>query len=217
MVAPISVGIVDDEAFVRHALRSYLAAEEDMTIVADATDGEGALRLVARHAPDVLLLDLQLPDFDGIEVTRRLVAGDAATRVIMVTAHVSDRHVIPALLAGASGYIVKDAEPHRIIEAIRDVADGGQTLDPQITRHVLDAARSGTSTAPSLSDRVDLTAREQEVLEALCSGCSNAEMASRLHLAESTVKYYLSNLMQKFGSRDRVQLVVAAFRSGAVR
>ena len=210
----ITAGIVDDEAFVRNALRSYLAKEPDIDVVAEAADSPGALALVAEHSPDVLLLDLQLPTEDGIAVTRELMAREVRTRIIVVTAHISDQYVTPALVAGASGYLVKDAEPERIASAVREVAAGGMTVDPQIARHLVEAA--GRAGAPVPQPPVELTPREQQVLEALCAGSSNSEMASALFVSESTVKYYLSNLMRKFGSRDRVQLVVSAFRSGVV-
>ena len=210
----ITAAIVDDEAFVRNALRVYLTQEEDIEVVGEAADGEGALALVAEKSPDVLLLDLQLPDLDGVEVTRRLTARQDSPRIVVVTAHVSAQYVTPALLAGASGYIVKDAEPQRIVTAIREVMDGGLTVDPQITRHLVEAA--GRAAAQPAEPTTRITAREQQVLEELCAGSTNGEMASRLYVSESTVKYYLSNLMQKFGCRDRVQLVVAAFRAGVV-
>lgn len=210
----ITAGIVDDEAFVRHALRAYLTQEDDIDVVGEAAGGNEALALVAEHSPDVLLLDLQLPDLDGVEVTRRLMAQPDPPRVVVVTAHITDLYVTPALLAGASGYIVKDSEPQRIVTAIREVMDGGLTVDPQITRHLVDAA--GRAAARPAEPTTQLTAREQDVLDQLCAGRTNSEMAGALFISESTVKYYLSNLMQKFGCRDRVQLVVAAFRSGLV-
>lgn len=214
----ITVGIVDDEAFVRHALAAYLAADETIEVVAAAEDGAGALALVAEHGPEVLLLDLQLPDIDGVEVARRLADGASATRVLVITAHVDDRFVTPALLAGASGYLVKDAEPARILAAVHEAAEGNLPLDPQVTRYLIDAV--GRTAAPGRAappPAEDLTERETQVLSALCEGRDTAEMARELMLSESTIKYYLSHLLAKFGVRDRVQLVVAAFRSGAVR
>lgn len=210
----ITVGIVDDEAFVRNALRTYLGVENDIEVVGEAADGTTALQLVARHSPDVLLLDLQLPDFDGIEVTRRLMARQEPTRVVVVTAHLSDRYVVPALLAGASGYIVKDAEPSRVVGAIREVLGGDLCVDPRTTRYLIEAA--GRAAPSATHGDIHITDRERQVLDELCAGSSNSEMARRLFLSESMIKYYLANLMRKFGSRDRVQLVVAAFRSGLV-
>lgn len=212
--ARISVGIVDDEKFARQALQAYLSTEDDIDVVATAENGAGALELVRDRQPDVLLLDLQMPDLDGIEVTRRIIDMDVATRVIVVTAHISDRYVTPALVAGASGYVVKDSEPQRVINAVHEVMEGGCSIDPQITRHLVEAVGRGSSATDPRE--VDLSDREQEVLSELCSGHSNSEIAATLFLSESTVKYYLANLMQKFDSRDRVQLVVKAFRTGAV-
>ncbi|MBW3086133.1 Transcriptional regulatory protein DegU [Austwickia sp. TVS 96-490-7B] len=210
----ITAVVADDEAFVRNALRTYLSADGDIEVVAEAIDGRDALDQVAAHDPDVLLLDLQMPDLDGIEVTRQLRARQCRTRVLVVTAHLSDRYVAPALLAGASGYLVKDCVPRRILQAVRDVAEEELSIDPQVTRYLIETA--GRMTPPP-HHSVELTDRERQVLEKLCTGLSNKEMADELMLAESTIKYYLSGLMQKFDSRDRVQLVISAFRSGVVR
>ena len=209
----ITAVIVDDEPFVRHALRAYLQTE-DIEVLGEADSGQAGLDLVAAEEPDVVLLDLQMPDLDGIEVTRRLGESHPDTRVIVVSAHVSDRYVVPALLAGASGYVVKDSEQQRIIDAVRGAMEGGLSLDPTVTKHLVEYVGRGAHVPAEPA--VELTEREHEVLTQLCSGRSNKEMAGSLYIAESTVKYYLSHLMQKFGSRDRVQLVVAAFRSGAV-
>lgn len=210
----ITVAIVDDEAFVRHALRAYLSAAEDIKVVGEAANGSDALSLVATQAPDVLLLDLQMPDLDGIEVTRRLLSQGVATRVVVVTAHIDDQYVTPALLAGASGYVVKDSEPRRIVQSVRDVMSGELAIDPQVIHYLVEAANR--SAHASVHRKVQITEREKEVLRELCAGNSNSEMASHLFLSESTIKYYLSNLMRKFDSRDRVQLVVSAFRAGII-
>lgn len=210
----ITVGIIDDEKFARQALHAYLSTEDDIEVIGTGENGLAALELVSTLAPDVLLLDLQMPDLDGIEVTRQIIARNSNTRVIVVTAHISDRYVTPALIAGASGYIVKDSEPQRVVNAVREVMDGGCSIDAQITRHLVDAVGRHN---PAIDPQdVELTAREEEVLAQLCAGHNNSEIAASLFLSESTVKYYLANLMQKFGSRDRVQLVVRAFRTGAV-
>lgn len=210
----ITVGIVDDEAFVRSALRVYLSNTEDIEVIGEAAGGAEAISMVESSDPDVLLLDLQMPDLDGVEVTRSLRERGFATRIVVVTAHVDDQYVTPALLAGASGYIVKDSEPQKIIQSVRDVMRGELVIDPQVIRYLIDAA-SRTTSAKQL-DVSSVTEREKQVLQELCAGSSNSEIARHLFLSESTIKYYLSNLMRKFDSRDRVQLVVSAFRAGLV-
>lgn len=210
----IAVGIVDDEAFVRSALRVYLSNTEDIEVIGEAAGGAEAISMVENSNPDVLLLDLQMPDLDGVEVTRRLREKGFTTRIVVVTAHVDDQYVTPALLAGASGYIVKDSEPQKIVQSVRDVTRGELVIDPQVIRYLIDAA-SRSNPAKNMGVSA-VTEREKQVLQELCAGSSNSEMASHLFLSESTIKYYLSNLMRKFDSRDRVQLIVSAFRAGLV-
>ena len=210
----IAVGIVDDEAFVRSALRVYLSNTEDIEVIGEAAGGTEAISMVENSNPDVLLLDLQMPDLDGVEVTRRLREKGFTTRIVVVTAHVDDQYVTPALPAGASGYIVKDSEPQKIVQSVRDVTRGELVIDPQVIRYLIDAA-SRSNPAKNMGVSA-VTEREKQVLQELCAGSSNSEMASHLFLSESTIKYYLSNLMRKFDSRDRVQLIVSAFRAGLV-
>ena len=210
----IAVGIVDDEAFVRSALRVYLSNAEDIEVIGEAAGGTEAISMVENSNPDVLLLDLQMPDLDGVEVTRRLREKGFTTRIVVVTAHVDNQYVTPALLAGASGYIVKDSEPQKIVQSVRDVTRGELVIDPQVIRYLIDAA-SRSNPAKNMGVSA-VTEREKQVLQELCAGSSNSEMASHLFLSESTIKYYLSNLMRKFDSRDRVQLIVSAFRAGLV-
>lgn len=140
----ITVGIVDDEAFVRSALRVYLSNTEDIEVIGEAAGGTEALSMVESSNPDVLLLDLQMPDLDGVEVTRRLREKGFTTRIVVVTAHVDDQYVTPALLAGASGYIVKDSEPQKIVQSVRDVTRGELVIDPQVIRYLIDAASRST-------------------------------------------------------------------------
>lgn len=208
----ITVVLADDERFVRTAIKTYLAAEEDIEVIGEAADGQEALDAVAELSPDVLLLDLQMPGLDGLAATRQLVESGSDTRVLVVTGHVSDEFIAPVLTAGASGYALKDAEPDALIQAIRDVADGGCPVDPSVTHHLVDAVRRSGPPAPP--GEVQLTDREREVLDLLCEGRSNREIAGALFLSEPTVKYYLSGLMQKLEARDRVQLVVNALRGG---
>ena len=214
----IGVLIADDEAFVRHALRAYLAAEDDIVVLGEATDGESAVTQTRALRPDVVLMDLQMPGTDGVEATRRIVEDAPATRVLVVTGHVADTFVTDSLIAGASGYIVKDAEPIQFVTAVRDVHGGDRPIDPAVTHHLIEELRrNGVSPAPT-SDVADLhiTEREKEVLERLCEGKSNREIAADMYISETTVKYHLVGLTQKLRVRGRVELVVSALRRGIV-
>lgn len=216
--APIGVLIVDDEAFVRHALRAYLAAEVGITVLGEAADGEQAVTLARTLQPDVVLMDLQMPGVDGVEATRRIVEHTAAARVLVITGHVADTFISDSLLIGASGYVVKDAEPAQIVRAVRDVHAGDYPIDPAVTHHLIEELRRHGAPFPPRPEVTDLhvTEREKEVLEGLCEGKSNREIAQSMYIAETTVKYHLMSLMRKFDVRGRVELVVAALRRGIV-
>lgn len=148
------------------------------------------------------------------KVTQQLAQRGSETKVVVVTAHIDDQYVAPALLAGASGYVVKDSEPQRIVQSVRDVMRGELAISPQVIHYLIDAAGRSKQAEPQI--KVQVTEREKDVLQELCAGNTNSEMAKHLFLSESTIKYYLSNLMRKFNSKDRVQLVVSAFRAGIV-
>lgn len=214
----IGVLIADDETFVRHALRTYLTTEDDIEVLGEAADGRSAVAQARALKPDVVLMDLQMPGTDGIEATRQIVEDAPGTRVLVITGHVADTFVIASLLAGASGYVVKDAEPAQIIRAVRDVHAGDRPIDPAVTHHLIQELRRNGVPSGSQPNATDLhiTEREKEVLDGLCEGKSNREIASDMYISETTVKYHLVGLMRKFDARGRVELVVSALRRGIV-
>ena len=220
----IGLLLVDDEPFVRRVLRSYVANEPDIRVLGECADGAEALARARELNPDVVVMDLQMPGTDGIEATRQIVEAGLAARVLVVTGHVSHSFLTESLLSGASGYIVKDSEPHQVVDAIRGVHAGGMPIDPIVTQHLINVLRRdgsvGTGELAESRGRggtIHVTDREQDVLEALCSGQSNREIACALFISEPTVKYYLTGLQQKFGTRGRVELVVSVLRRGLVR
>lgn len=214
-VETIEVVIVDDEKFVRGALRTYLSQTQDVVVVGEGENGLDAIRLVRELHPQVILIDIQMPGMDGITAIGHLVEEFPEIRILVVTGHVEDGHLKSALMAGASGYVVKDAEPERIIAAVREVHAGECPIDPAVT-HLLVADVRKSRPAKSEHPEVELSEREEGVLKLLCEGKSNSEIASALYLSESTVKYHLVRLGRKFSARDRLQLVISALRSGAV-
>ena len=214
-VQTIEIVIVDDEKFVRGALRTYLSQTKDLVVVAEGENGEDAIRLAQEHRPDVMLIDLQMPVMDGVTAIRHIVAQNQEIGILVVTGHISDIHLKAALLAGAGGYVVKDAEPERIVAAVRDVHAGDCPIDPAVA-HLLIEDLPGSRPVTRGDQNIELTEREEEVLKLLCDGRSNSEIAAELYLSESTVKYHLVRLGRKFSTRDRLQLVVTALRSGLV-
>ena len=214
----IRVLLVDDQELVRAGFRMILDAEPDFDIVGEAADGLEALELADRHTIDVALMDIRMPNLDGIEATRRLLERSPATRVLMLTTFDLNEYVYEALRAGASGFMLKDAPPEQLVEAIRIVADGDALLAPEITRRVIEEYVSrplaGDGHPPALEE---LTARELEVLRLVARGLSNGEIAEQLFLGETTVKTHVAHLLQKLRLRDRVQAVVLAYESGLVQ
>lgn len=212
----IRVIIVDDEKLIRRALRTYLARTTDILVVGEGENGEEALLLVQEHHPDVVLMDIQMPVMDGVTSVRQIVEQVPEVRILMVTGHVTDNYLKSALLAGASGYVVKDAEPDEVIAAVREVFAGGCPLDPAVTHHLLAEIRQNHLLAPISNEPITaLTDREQEVLKFLCCGMSNSEIAATLYLSESAVKQHLSSMCRKYSVRDRLQLAIAVMRSEA--
>lgn len=215
----IRVAICDDQALVRDGLRVQLGLVPDIDVVGEASDGEQAVALARREAPDVLLMDIRMPVLDGIEATRRIVA-DAATqrvRVLVLTTFDLDEHVYAALSAGASGFLLKDATPEEIVRAIRVVAAGESLLAPTVTsRLVREFASRPTAGRPRAELLTSLTEREVEVLLLVAQGLSNAELAERLVVSHATAKTHVSRILSKLGLRDRAQLVVAAYEAGLV-
>jgi DNA-binding NarL/FixJ family response regulator len=207
--------IVDDQAVVRLGFAALLASQSDMTVVGSAGDGREAVRLAAAVRPDVVLMDVRMPVLGGIEATRALQDLPAPPKVLILTTFDLDDYVYDALRAGASGFLLKDATPEQILEAVRVVGVGDALLAPGITRRLIGefAARSTLSVPACLQD---LTPREREVFEMLARGWSNTEIAQGLHLAGQTVKTHVSAVLSKLGLRDRIQAVVLGYESGLV-
>ena len=208
--------LVDDQALVRAGLRLICDAEPDLEVVGEAGDGEQAVAAARRLRPDVTLMDVRMPRVDGIEATRRLAVLDPrVTRVLVLTTFDTESYVHGALRAGASGFVLKDAEPERLVEAVRVVAAGDALLDPAVTRTVIaELVRRPAPVPPPGLAR--LTEREREVLREVAAGHSNAEIAARLYVSEATVKTHVARLLDKLHLRDRVQAVVYAYESGLV-
>ncbi|WP_406393423.1 response regulator [Streptomyces sp. NBC_00887] len=211
-----TVLIADDQAMQRFGFRMLLESQDDMTVVGEAANGHEALQLVARHQPDVALMDIRMPLLDGIEATRRIVRAGAPTRILIVTTFDLDRYAYDGLRAGASGFLVKDALPEELLSGIRAVAGGDAVVAPSLTRRLLDAYVQHLPSAPGGPATQDpriaaLTGREREILTVIGQGWSNTEIAERLHLAESTVKTHVSRILAKTGARDRVQAVILAY------
>jgi DNA-binding NarL/FixJ family response regulator len=215
----LGVLIVDDQALVRAGFRMILEAEEDMDVVGEAADGRQAVAETRRLRPDVVLMDVRMPDVDGIEATRRLLgAGGADAKVVMLTTFDMDEYVYDALRAGASGFLLKDVPPEQLVAGIRAVASGDALLAPSVTRRVIEefVRRPPDSVRTAPPELAELTAREREVLELIARGRSNAEIAKELFVSETTVKTHVAHVLMKLNLRDRVQAVVFAYESGLV-
>ena len=207
--------IADDDALARTALRAIFDAHDDIEVVAEANDGLQAVELAGRFQPDVALLDIRMPNLDGLGAAREILAATAnRCRVIMLTTFDLDEYVYDALKAGASGFLLKDAPSERLLAYVRSAADGDALLDPTITRRLIERfARSSPSTSGPLSE---LTPRELEVLAQVARGRSNGEIATDMFLSEATVKTHVSRILAKLDLRDRVQAVVLAYETGLV-
>ncbi len=216
----VRIVVADDQELMRNGLRMVLEAEEDFEIVGEAANGAEAVDLAMRSAPDVVLMDVRMPGMDGIEATRQLAQSEITerVRVLILTTFDLDEYVYGALRAGASGFLLKDAPPDQIAHAVRTVAAGNALLAPPVTRRLID--KFTRDLAPEMAASIaleSLTERETEVLELVAQGFSNAEIAAKLVIEETTVKTHVRHVLQKLGLRHRVQAVVAAFDAGLVR
>jgi DNA-binding NarL/FixJ family response regulator len=213
----IRVMLVDDQAMVRTGFRMILEAEPDLSVVGEAIDGLDAVEMVDRARPDVILMDVRMPRMDGIEACERICADDHGARVMMLTTFDLDDYVHAALRAGASGFLLKDAPPEQLLDAIRVVASGDALLAPSVTQTLIDEIARRPAGQPEAFPGIEqLTEREGEVIKLMAKGLSNAEIAKVLILGEATVKTHVGRVLAKLGARDRVQAVVAAYESGLV-
>jgi DNA-binding NarL/FixJ family response regulator len=214
-----TVLIVDDQALVRVGLRKILEAEPETTVVGEAADGEDAVAEARRLRPELVLMDIRMPVLDGIEATRRIIAAQPNTRVLILTTFGLDTYVYEALRAGASGFMLKDAPPEEIAAAVRIVASGEALLAPTVTRAVIEEfARQQPAAPPAQPAAVsELTPREREVFDLLARGLSNPEICEQLVISEATAKTHVARILQKLDLRDRVQAVIYAYESGIVR
>ena len=208
--------IADDQALVRAGFKMILDAEDDLDVVGEAADGLEAVALARRLKPDVVLMDIRMPELDGIEATRRVVAlaGDPPVRVLMLTTFDLNEYVYEALRAGASGFLLKDVPPEQLAAGIRVVAAGDALLAPSITKRLIQEFAAAPPAAPPPPGLDELTARELEVFKLVARGLSNAEIAAELIVSETTVKTHVARMLMKLGLRDRVQAVVLAYESG---
>ena len=215
MTEPITVLIVDDHELVREGVRSFLDSQQDITVVSDASTGRDAIQLAAEHIPDVVLMDLIMPQMDGVEATRQLKQISPRSHIVILTSYHDDEHIFPALRAGARSYVLKNLRPAELADAVRRAAKGEAVLHPKIATRViqeLHGAREHNSDAFS-----DLTGRELEILKLIAQGENNADISKTLSITERTVKGHVSNILSKLHLRDRTQAAVLAWREGMMR
>ena len=210
----IRVAIVDDQAMVRAGFRLIVQSQTDMQVVGEAADGQEAIDLVRRERPEVVLMDIRMPKVDGIAATREIVG---VTRVVILTTFELDEYVFDALAAGASAFLLKAARPEDLVNAIRVVAGGEALLAPSVTKRLIEEfAKRPEPASRKPKELASLTEREREVLQQVAGGFTNAEIAQRLHVSETTVKTHVAHLLDKLGLRDRVQAVILAYEAGLV-
>jgi DNA-binding NarL/FixJ family response regulator len=215
----IRVVLADDQALVRAGFRALLDAQDDIEIVGEASDGAEAVDLARRLTPDVVLMDIRMPDVDGLEATRGIAADErlAGVHIVILTTFELDEYVFEAIRAGASGFLVKDTEPVELLRAVRAVAGGDALLSPGVTRRLISEFATRAKDTPARPELAELTDREREVMGLAAEGLSNEEIAKRLVVSPATAKTHVSRAMTKLGARDRAQLVVIAYESGLVR
>jgi len=209
----IRVLVVDDQSMVRAGFRLLLADEPDLEVVAEASNGRDAIAQAARFHPNVILMDIRMPELDGLEASRRILAADPAARILILTTFDLDDYVYQALRAGASGFVLKDDPPEQLIAAVRTVAGGDALLSPAITKRVIQHfTRLHRQAPPTAVD--SLTTRELEVFRLITQGLSNAEIGQELFISDTTVKTHVTRLLQKLDLRDRAQAIVLAYQTG---
>ena len=209
----IRVLVVDDQSMVRAGFRMLLAGEEDIEVVAEASNGIEAVAKAARFDPTVVLMDIRMPELDGLQATRRILAADREARILILTTFDLDDYVYEALRAGASGFVLKDDSPEQLIAAIRTVAGGDALLSPTITKRVIQKFARMPRPAPP-KEIEELSDRERDVFRLMARGFSNAEIGEELYISETTVKTHVTHILQKLSLRDRVQAVVLAYETG---
>jgi DNA-binding NarL/FixJ family response regulator len=205
--------VADDQSMVRAGFRMLLAGEEDIEVVAEASNGLEAIEKAARFDPTVILMDIRMPELDGLEATRRILATDRGARILILTTFDLDEYVYEALRAGASGFVLKDDSPEQLLAAIRTVAAGDALLSPTVTRRVIQKFAHMAPPAPP-KELDELSEREREVFRLLARGLSNAEIGQELYISETTVKTHVTHILRKLDLRDRVQAVVLAHQAG---
>lgn len=218
MSPTIRVFLADDQALVRSGFRMLIEAEDDLAVIGEAADGAAAVQALTAQPADVVLMDIRMPVMDGVEATRQIAQAGLGTKVLVLTTFDVDEYVFAALKAGASGFLLKDARPADLLNAIRNVAAGEAVMAPSATRRLLDQVVPTLPTSPGADRRLDvLTEREREVLIEIAAGATNSEIAARLYMAEGTVKTHIGRLLSKLHCRDRVGLVLLAYEAGVVR
>jgi DNA-binding NarL/FixJ family response regulator len=218
----VSIGVLlaDDQALVRSGFRLIIETRPDLNVVGEAENGEAAVQLASELEPDVILMDIRMPELDGIEATKRIIASGSTARILILTTFDLDEYVYAAIRAGASGFLLKDVRPADLVDAIRLIANGNALLGPTVTQRLLErfANAGDADDAKQASEGIaSLTEREHEILRLLAAGLSNAELARNLVLSETTIKTHVSNILRKLRVRDRVQAVIAAYDGGLVQ
>jgi DNA-binding NarL/FixJ family response regulator len=215
----MSIGVVlaDDQQLVRTGFRMILTAQPDIEVIGEAVDGRQAVKMIEELRPDVVLMDIRMPELDGIEATRQIVAQTAETKVLILTTFDLDEYVYDALRAGASGFLLKDAPAHQLVAGVRMASEGDALLAPSITRRLIAEFTTDQLATSSVAGFNELTAREFEVLRLMAEGLSNREIAERLIVGETTIKTHVARVLMKLGTRDRVQAVVLAYEVGLVK
>ena len=215
---PVHVLIVDDDDLMRAGLKAVLSSDETIDVVGEASNGRTAVQRVLELRPDVVLMDVRMPDLDGIAATREVVATSPEAKVVILTTFEQDDYIFGALNAGASGFLLKRTSPEELLAAIHSVAAGDSLLSPSVTRRVIDRMAQHPAVEATFDERLDeLTPREREVLEQVARGLSNSEIAAALVIEESTVKTHVKRILMKLRLRDRVQAVIFAYESGLTR